>query len=165
MTDVQPRKSNGRYDRKAGTPAEVGLPPRGISPAIAEFENFVDMATSNLSRGDESRLDILYYKLEALRVRVEAREILDYYQNLDPSIQSLHVCAGNGSDGYSAELYGVERADADGNTHTDAPTVKEIEAFDLQSRALAVPGALEGTFEKTGAQDDYLRDVWRVSRD
>lgn len=164
MTDVQPRKNNGRYDRKVGSPADVGLPPRGISPAIAEFENYVDMATSNLSRGDESRLDILYYKLEALRVRVEAREILDYYQSLDPRIESLHVCAGNGSDGYTAELYGIERH-TDGGTETTAPTPAEIEAFDLQARALAVPGALEGTFEKTGAQDDYLRDVWRVSRD
>lgn len=164
MTDVQPRKKDGKFDRKHGTPANIGLPPRGISPAIAEFERYVDMATSDLSRGDESRLDILYYKLEALRVRVEAREILDYYQNLDPSIQSLHVCAGNGSDGYSAELYGIERETEDG-ARVDVPTVKEIEAFDLQRRALAVPGAMEGTFEKTGAQDDYLRDVWRVCRD
>lgn len=165
MTDVQPRKNNGQYSRKAGTPANVGLTPRGISPAIAEFEKYVDMATDTLSRGDESRLDILYYKLEALRVRVEAREVLDYYQNLDPSIQSLHVCAGNGSDGYSAELYGIERIDENGNSTFAPPTTTETETFDLQARALAVPGALEGTFEKTGAQDDYLRDVWRVSRD
>jgi hypothetical protein len=164
-TPEQPREADGRFSEKEGTAPEIALrSKRGIPKEIAEFESFVDLAVGReLSRGEEARLDILYYKLEALRVRHEGNQILSVFRTLDSSISRLHVVAGNGSDGYSADLYGVERTDAEGTTSVLPPTIDEVTVFDAHCRALKVPEAMEGVYERNGEQDDYLRDVWVVT--
>lgn len=162
-TPEQPREADGKFSEKEGTPPEVTLSKRGIPKEIVEFEAFVDLAVGReLSRGEESRLDILYYKLEALRVRHEGDQILGVFRSLDPDIESLHVVAGNGSDGYSAELYGIVRKSTGSGT-VHLPTAAEVSVFEAHCRALKVPEAMEGVYEKSGEQDDYLRDIWVVS--
>lgn len=159
----QPREVDGKFAEKEGSAPEVTLTKRGIPKEISDFEAFVDLAVGReLSRGEESRLDILYYKLEALRVRHEGDQILSVYRTLDPDIDKLHVVAGNGSDGYSAELYGIVRKSTGPNT-VHLPTATEISVFDSHCRALKVPEAMEGVYERSGEQDDYLRDIWVVT--
>lgn len=159
----QPRETDGRFAEKEGTAPEVSLTKRGIPKEIAEFEAFVDLAVGReLSRGEEARLDILYYKLEALRVRHEGNQILSVYRTLDPDIDKLHVVAGNGSDGYSCELYGIVRKST-GEDTVHLPTPTEVSVFEAHCRALKVPDAMEGVYEQSGEQDDYLRDIWIVT--
>lgn len=159
----QPRDADGKFSEKEGTPPEVTLTKRGIPKEISEFEAFVDLAVGReLSRGEEARLDILYYKLEALRVRHEGDQILSVFRTLDPDIKSLHVVAGNGSDGYSTELYGIVRTSTGANT-VHLPTDSEISVFEAHCRALKVPEAMDGVYERSGEQDDYLRDIWVVT--
>lgn len=158
----QPRESDGRFAEKEGSAPEVALVKRGIPKEILDFEAFVDSAVGvELNRGAEARLDMLYYKLEALRVRHEGNQILSVFRLLDPSISKLHVVAGNGSDGYSAELFAVERTDGS-TSRLLPPEPNEVEMFDGHRRALTVPDAMNGVYEKSGDQDDYLRDIYVV---
>lgn len=161
----QPREADGRFAEKEGSAPEVALTRRGIPKEILDFEAFVDSAVGiELNRGAEARLDMLYYKLEALRVRHEGTQVLSVFKLRDPSISKLHVVAGNGSDGYSAELFAIERGNEDGILLL-SPGPDEVELFDAHCRALAVPGAMNGVYEKSGEQDDYLRDVYVIENE
>lgn len=152
------RNDDGKFGEKTGLPPEVDLP-----RTLVDFESWVDQATGvNLTRGEEEKLAMLYYKVEQLRVNQAGKHALNAVRDIDPRVTALTVAAGVGSDGHSVDLIGVHR-DEDYTPISEDPAGGKLNgAFWRERTPLDVPEALEGVFERTGEQDDYLRPLYRI---